>query len=271
MKFNKIEEEVVFLKAISEFIDDMVNYEIVKLLGNDPHSKICFKSATHQKYFNIILLDFLSCSDKKILGVELPYLEALQSICNSPNFNKSSSINSLTHASKKFIDWLEKEVVVEKIWLPSINLETNLSIKRIEFIKICGNISKHNFSRLSGVLYELVKIFKRNRVDLKNEDALLILNEFYEWFHTNIFSYHSSAIAEFLNNIRWGIYEYLLPEFQQAIVFENNGHPRKYHYTYPNEVKNNFAKSCYWDLMNKIRSKPYMNKFQVTRYLKMRY
>ncbi|OGX34304.1 MAG: hypothetical protein A3I43_04455 [Omnitrophica WOR_2 bacterium RIFCSPLOWO2_02_FULL_50_19] len=180
-------------------------------------------------------------------------------------------MNSLTHASKKFIDWLEKEVVVEKIWLPSINLETNLSIKRIEFIKICGNISKHNFSRLSGVLYELVKIFKRNRVDLKNEDALLILNEFYEWFHTNIFSYHSSAIAEFLNNIRWGIYEYLLPEFQQAIVFENNGHPRKYHYTYPNEVKNNFAKSCYWDLMNKIRSKPYMNKFQVTRYLKMRY
>ena len=118
---------------------------------------------------------------------------------------------------------------------------------------------------------ELIDIFKRNEITLKNENALLILDEFYEWFHKDIFTYHSSAIAEFLNNIRWGIYEYLQPEFQQSIVFENDEHLRRYHYTYPNDVNNSFAKSCYWDLMNEVRSEPYMNKFQVTRYLKMRY
>jgi CRISPR/Cas system endoribonuclease Cas6 (RAMP superfamily) len=159
----------------------------------------------------------------------------------------------------------------KKIWLPSIELETNLSIKRIEFIKICGNISKHNFSRLSGVVCELIEIFKRNNINLKDEDALLILGEFYEWFHTSIFNYHSSAIAEFLNNIRWGIHDYLKPEFHQSIVYENNEHPRRYRFTYPNEVKNNFAKACYWDLMNEVRSSPYIEKFQVTRFLKMRY
>jgi hypothetical protein len=271
MKFNNTEKEVIFLKAIKELIDDMVNYEVVKLLGDDPHSEIRFNSMTHQKYFNIILLDFLSCSDKKVLGEQLSYLGVLQAICQSPNFDKNNSINNLTISTKEFVKWLEQEVMVEKIWLPSINLETDLSIKRIEFIKICGNISKHNFSRLSGVVRELIEIFKRNRITLKDEDALLILGEFYEWFHADIFNYHSSAIAEFLNNIRWGIYEYLQHEFQQSIVYEGTDQPQRYHYTYPKEINNNFAKNCYWDLMNEVRSKPYMNKFQVTRYLKMRY
>src|SRR5215218_1142153 len=44
-------------------------------------------------------------------------------------------------------------------------------------------------------------------------DALLALADFYEKFHTDILNYHASTIAEFLNNIRWGIYEYLQPEF----------------------------------------------------------
>jgi hypothetical protein len=36
------------------------------------------------------------------------------------------------------------------------------------------------------------------------------LDDFYERFHKDILNYHSSTIAEFLNNIRWGIYEYWL-------------------------------------------------------------
>lgn len=271
MKFNKIETEVIFLKAIKELIDDMVNYEVIRLLGDDPHSEIRFNSTTHKKYFNIILLDFLSCSDKKVLGTKLSYLDALQTICKSPSFNKNNSIRSLTISTREFTKWLEQKVKVEKIWLPSIDLEIDLSIKRIEFIKICGNISKHNFSRLSGVVYELIKIFKRNKYTLKDEKALLILGEFYEWFHDDIFCYHSSAIAEFLNNLRWGIYEYLHYEYQQSIIYEGTDQPQRYHYTYPKKINNNFAKNCYWDLMNEVSSKPYMNKFQVTRYLKMRY
>ena len=271
MKFSDIETEVIFRKAIKELIDNMVNYEIIMLLGDDPYSEIRFKSTTHQKYFNIILLDFLSCSDKKVLGVQCSYLDYLQIICKSPNFDKNSSIKNLKTSTKVFTEWLEKEVVVDKIWLPSIDLEIDLSIKRIEFIKICGNISKHNFSRLSGVVRELIKIFKKNKITLDDEKALLVLEEFYEWFHNDIFNYHSSAIAEFLNNIRWGIYEYLQYELQQSIVYEDADKLPRVHYNYPENIKNNFAKNCYRNLMSEVRSKPYMNKFQVTRYLKMRY
>jgi hypothetical protein len=270
MKFTDTEKEVIFLKAIKELIDSMVNYEVLNLLGEDPHSEVYFKSMTHQKYFNIILLDFLSCSDKKVLGKQQSYLGAIRDICQSPNFNKNNSIKNLTISTQEFVDWLEQEAQVE-IWLPSIDTQTTLSIKRIEFIKICGNISKHNFSRLSGVANELIEIFKRNGIDIGFEDALSILDEFYDTFHSGILNYHGSTISEFLNNIRWGIYEYLQPEFQQSIVYEGTEHPQRYHYTYPKEINDNFAKNCYWDLMNEVRSKPYMNKFQVTRYLKMRY
>jgi hypothetical protein len=149
MKFTNTEKEVIFLKAINELIDSMVNHEVLDLLGDDLYSETRFRSMTHQKYFNIILLDLLSCSDKKVLGEQQSYLGAMKAICQSPNFNKDNSIKDLTISTQEFVNWLEQEIQAE-IWLPSIDTQTTLSIKRMEFIKICGNISKHNFSRLSG-------------------------------------------------------------------------------------------------------------------------
>ncbi len=271
MKFTDTEREVIIIKAVKELIDEMVNFEIGNVIGNDPYSQFQFSSRPHKKFFNIILVDFLSCSDKKVLGEQSTYLSALQSVCDSPKFEQNNSIENLKNCVSDFRQWLSIEVVVEEIWLPSIELETNLSIKRVEFIKICGNISKHNFSRLSGVVKELQTIFNRNGITLSDDNALVIIEEFYQWFHDDIFSYHSSAIAEFLNNIRWGIYEYLQPEFHRPIVYEPSKDIKRYHYTYPDEIKGDFAKHCYWELMNDIRSKPYMKKFQVTEYLKMRY
>ena len=136
MKFNSTEREIIFLKAVKELIDEMVNFEIGELIGNDPHSQFQFSSMTHRKFFNIILVDFLSCSDKKIIGEQSSYLSALKSICSSPKFEQNNSINNLEKYINEFSEWLEKEVVVEKIWLPSIELETDLSIQRVEFIKI---------------------------------------------------------------------------------------------------------------------------------------
>jgi hypothetical protein len=270
MRFNATEKEVIFLKATTELINNMVNFEVLNVIGNDPDSEIRFNSSTHQQFFNIIMVDFLSKTDNRILGESSSYLMALQSICTSPNFNQNNSVSSLKQATQDFTDWLDTEFLVEKVWLPSINLEIDLNIKRIEFIKICGNISKHNFTRLGAVSNELKTIFQRNSHTLSDEDALLIFGEFYEWFHTNIFSYHSSAIAEFLNNIRWGIYEYLQPEFHGSIVYDKK-ESYMYQFTIPTTISNSFAKTCYWDLMNEVRSKPYVRQFQVTRYLKMRY
>jgi hypothetical protein len=259
---SQIEKEVIFLKAVYELINSMVNYEIMDLAD----ASVVFKSMTHQMYFNVILVDFLSHSDKRIIGEEQTYLEAVTLICKNPNFNENGSANGLTLAIKDFVEWLDQEIQVET-WLPTIDTNVHLAIKRTQFIKICGNISKHNFSRLSVTANELLEILGKNKIKIELEDVLVLLKDFYEKFHFDVLSSHASIICEFLNNVRWGIYEYLKPEFDHSIVYEG-GNPPMYRFTYPKGIINKFAKNCYWDLMNEIRSRPYMPKFQVPDWIK---
>jgi len=269
IKSSGIEQEILILKAAKELIDSMVNFELMSLLGNDPNSNILFKSITHQRLFNIILVDFLSCTDPMGPVKQTSYLGGLREIVNNPYFDENDSVHNLKVATQEFKDWLEQEVEVD-VWLPSIDKETKLDISRFNFLKMTGNISKHNYLRAIGVAEELKEILSKSGITVDINEALLALAEFHERFHTDILNYHSSTIAEFLNNIRWGIYDYLQPEFNKSIVWEG-GHPPKYHYTYPKGIQSEFAKACYWDLMNEVRSKPYMRRFKVTKWLKLRY
>ena len=259
MTFTDTEKEVIFLKAVNELIDTTVNYEMIRLSEGDGGAQAMFKSSTHIKFFNIILVDFLSKSAEKITGASKTYLMALTDICETPYFVQDNSIASLKDAVAKFSKWLESEIEVD-VWLPSIDLGMKLRVLRREFIVICGNISKHNFSRLSRIASDLKNILARNSIVISEEDGLLILDDFYERFHTDIITYHGSHIVEHLNNIRWGVHDYLKPEFERSIVYEQNEPPR-YHYTYPQSVTKEFAKNCYWDLMNEIRAAPYVKRF----------
>jgi hypothetical protein len=266
---SNIEHEVIILKAIKELIDSIVNYEMMSLVGGDPNSSIRFNSSTHQRFFNIVLVDFLSLTDKKAPIKQTSYLNALKDISERPSFNIGDSIKLLREATLRFISWLNQEVEVD-VWLPSIETQTTLNISRFSFLKICGNISKHNFLRSVGVANDLQKTLAANGVSVNMEESLLTLADFYERFHTDLLNYHSSTIAEFLNNIRWGIYEYMQPEFHRSIVLER-GDPPKYRYIYPNEITSQLAKDCYWELMNEVRSAPYMRKFTVAKLMKLRY
>jgi hypothetical protein len=269
IKLNKIEEEVIYLKAIKEIVDSMMNFEVLSLNGSDPDSSIMFKSSTHQSFFNIILVDFLSTTDGRAPVKKTSYLGALRSISESPNFNICNSIEPLKLATKDFGDWLDQKVDVD-IWLPLINNKTTLKISRVNFLKMCGDISKHNFLRSIGVAEELKKALRESDVSIEMDDALLSLCDFYDRFHTDILGYLVSTIVEFLNNISWGIYEYLQPEFQRSKVYDNDN-PLMYRYIYPEGVSTKLAQECYWSLMNDVRSPPYMRKFRVTRWLKLRY
>lgn len=247
----------------------MVNFEVLDLAGNDPDSQISFKSITHQKFFSIILVDFLSKTDERV-GVRKPsFLGAMKSICTSPCFNVNNSIAALSKAVHEFSEWLEQEIEAD-VWLPSISLDTILKLSRLDFLKICGNTSKHSFLRSGHTAKSLQNILKKSGEPIELEDSFLILGDLYEKFHTDIFNYHGSTLAEFLNNIRWGIYEYLQPEFCRSIV-RVSVEPPKYRYTYPEKVKAGIAKECYWELMNEVRKEPYMRRFEVNKWLKMRY
>ncbi len=269
--FSEIEKEVIYLKAVNELIDSIVNCEIMDILGDDPNSEIHFNSSTHRKYFNIILVDFLSNINNEFVEERLSYIDAILSICKKTSFDEKGSINNLKTATQIFKKWLEEEIQVP-IWMPSINLETVLSIKRGESIKICGNISKHNFSRLTRTADDIVRIVKRNDKDINIdfESSLLIFSDFYDRFHNDIFIYLGSIIAKFLNNIRWGIHEYLQPEFARSFVPEG-GNSLWYRYIYPAGIENKFAKECYWDLMNENRMSPYVGKFKIAYWLEKGY
>jgi len=82
---------------------------------------------------------------------------------------------------------------------------------------MCGNIAKHNFLRLNRVASQLQEVLTKQNVVIDIGEALLTLEDLYEKMR-EIFSYHSSTIAESLNDIRWGIYEYLKPEFRAIVT-----------------------------------------------------
>jgi hypothetical protein len=271
MALSKIEQEVVLLTAVKELIDSVVNFEMFSLIGSDPDSQILFKSSVHQRFFNIVLVDFLSPTDKDKRAPikQISYVGALKEIANTPCFNVDNSVDPLGEATRQFAEWLEQKIEVD-VWLPSIGKTTRLHIDRVCFLKMCGNISKHNFLRCVGVAIQLQKALTASGVPVVIEDALVALADFYGRFHSDILNYHSSTIAEFLNNIRWGIYDYLQPEFQRSIVWET-GEPPKYRYAYPSALTAPLAKHCYWGLMNEVRTPPYIRRFEVTKWLKLRY
>lgn len=271
MSLTVIEEEVVILKAIYELINSMVNFEMFSLSGVDPDSQAIIKSSTHQRLFNIFLVDLLSSTDNdKNAPIESKcYLTALNNVIESPSFNINNSIIELRGATKKFSDWLNMQVDV-KIWLPSLYREATLNILRIDFLKICGDISKHNFLRLIRVAKKLMKLFEASGIHVDIKGAIHAIEDFYMRFHDDIFNYHCSTIAEFLNNIRWGIIEYLKPEYKRSYS-KNINDSLSYSYDIPRDIQDELAKTCYWELMNQVRSPPSMRRFITTKYLKYRY
>jgi hypothetical protein len=154
--------------------------------------------------------------------------------------------------------------------MPSIDTQVKVKLARVTFIKMCGDLTKHNFLRAIGVAEDLQAALAEGGVSVSREDTLLAFEDFYARFHDDILNYHGSTIAEFLNEIRWGIHEYLQPEFKRSLVWESKEPPR-YRYTYPPGVSSSFARACYWNLMNDVRREPYFARFKVTKYLKLRY
>ena len=268
-EFSETELEAIGLKALTDCLDAMVNHAVLTLRGEDPNTEIVFESHIHQRYFTALVVDFLAKPDKKMFELEGSYLEVLQTISSRPVLGSPELAEVVSVAVRNLESWLDEEIVVE-IWLPSIDRQAALKIKREEFVWITGNASKHNFTRLSRVAGRLVDIFERNAMELDPHTALLVLDDFYERFHNDILIYHASTLVELLNLIRWSIHEYLLPHFNESYT-ESPEDPPLYTYQVPDSISHKFARTCYWDLMNEVHSTPPLRPFHAPWYLKGRY
>lgn len=266
--FSPSEMEVVVLLAIIDTLNNILNHEVVEIRKSGEYSEVHFKSAIQQKFFNVILTDFLSKLKNKSISNEMTFLELLQNICTQPQFNQNNTISSLQKSTATFHEWINDFIRVETPF-PSLNRSVDLRIKRADFIQMCGNISKHHFAHLTMVARSFSEIMKENGLDVDLNQCLIGLNDFYDHFHNDIFSYLSSYITEMLNEILWGIHDYLSFEYDHSLKIDKE--TDSYSYTIPKHIQSAYVKTCYWDLMNRIRSKPCLQRFKSPVYLKLRY
>ena len=245
--FNKIETELIDLCIAVEALDEMLNHRLLRVapIHGTGESEVHYRSDVHQQLFTILLLDFIYENRKKSC------LDMLaNAACGTRSFEHDGSAVLLETPVTTLQNWLQTNMTVT-LWLPSLSSNAKLTIDRLDFLSISGNQSKHNLWRLTGVSDRLGKIFSTNGYTLTREEIQLALADFREHFDDNYVAYYCTWLAEMLNNVRWGVQDYL--EYELSI--------RRPEEQYPNLVDHRIARQWYIRLMSKTRAKPYLQRF----------
>lgn len=97
----------------------------------------------------------------------------------------------------------------------------------------------------------------------------LALGDFTEHLSEHFFVYYGTWLAQLVNDVRWGIQEYLLPTYRAAYRCTPEVDEGAYRFKFPELIKDGVARSWFWRLMNYVRSEPYIKKFSASEYMKM--
>jgi hypothetical protein len=285
MTVNDIEREAIILNSAWKMIDGMVNWSMFVKNDSAEPIRLIFRDNLCSQLFIIFLGDFLSqigsFKGKPVpLGLkevpsnaclsDLTFLFHLRQVCATP---KLGNATNLSVAIEAFAEWLEGDFVAPSVNLHTIRVVTDLKITRYRYIKMCGDIAKHNPARLETNVRHLSKLLNEAGHSVSEQSAYLAVEDFFEWFYDDIFNHHYSQIAEFLNNIRLEVFDYLQPEFQRSMHLTENASPISPGYSYyvPTDIREPFAYNMYWDVMNRVRSGPLMHRFVVEEFHKKRY
>jgi len=280
MSINKTEAEVCGLLALWQLIDTAFNYEIFEI-ENTQNIAITPKNDTSLKYFNIILNDILSLQNNK--SARQPYDISMPRPSNGNKsnythlfyiFNTTESPalgterGKLYRAALELSSWLDACVTFPNVYFGSIPLECEITVQRIDYIKICGNICKHNFLRLQS---DSNKINNLLAPSIKNGSKITItpIDEWFDYFHSNIISYQSHILCYLLNNIAHGIYEYLKDEYKKS--YESTGNKGEYRFNIPAQIESEYVKELYWRLMNLVRRGPIVGAREIEEIWRKRY
>lgn len=283
---NKIERESIILASAWEMIDGMVNWAMFVKNDRAEPTNLTFQTRQHSLLFIILLGDFLSevrafKGDPVPLGLkaapsnarpsDLTFIFHLRQVCADPKLGENAT--NLGEQIESFADWLEADFVAPRVNLPDIDVVVDLRVARYRYIKMCADIAKHNLARLATNVGHLRKLLEAADREVSEQESYLAVDNFFEWFHDSIFNYHSSQIAEFLNNIRWAIFEYLQPEFQRSWHETERVIPDlpSYSYRIPSGINEAVAKAMYWDVMNRVRKQPRVQRFVVSNSIKKLY
>jgi len=282
---NDTEREAIILNTAWEMIDGMVNWSIFTKTAETELSVLWFPESPNRNLFLILLSDFLSQvrgfgRSPPPLGLKEPpsnaspsdrtFLFHLRSVCAHPILGNDTT--PLSDAVEALASWLEREFVTTGVNLHNLDGPVDMRLSRIDYIRICGDIAKHSVTRLEGNVKRLQTLLQRAGVTIDESQAYLAFPSFFEWFY-GIFVYHATAIAELLNNIRWALFDYVGPEFQRAYHRKPNWTELFpiYGFHVPADIEHPVAHAMYWDLMNRARARPYVQRFIVPDHAKTEY
>lgn len=270
MTYSPIEHEAIGLCIAFEALNDLVNHELIQLVEVEQYPgefETRFSTSSHQQLFLVRLLDFVhEHGGQSLTGVRGSCLEVLKAACSNQFLDSSGAVASLDASVKELSEWLDHRTPF-KLWLPSLDVEADLTVPRIEFVRISGNQSKHNISRLTGISGRISRALKEHGFAVPSEDVPLALEDFRQHLQDDYFVYYGTWLCELLNNLRWGIYDYLSPTFHR-VYKKNPGEELAYEYEYPEGVVNEQPRRWFWQLMNHVRSKPYVERFSAAHYMK---
>jgi hypothetical protein len=268
MDYSAAELEAIGLCVAVEAVNDIANRALLDLpytFEPGEEVEVRYKSREHQDLFLIRLLDFAKeDGDETLTGVTGSCLKVLLTACQTRSFDTNGSIVALEQATTTLDQWLHAERTY-RMWLPTLDLDAQLSVPRIDFLYILGNHAKHNLARLTRISKRIADILKRNGYTVEPEQIPLALDDFREHLQEDYFVYYGTWLAELINNVRWGIQDYLQPTFHRAYT---PGVDHMYSYSYPDSIIHDSPRAWYWRLLNHVRSGPYISRFAGTRYLK---
>lgn len=269
MDLTNTEREAIGLCVCLEAVNEIVNHALldVRKSSRSPgEALVYFKDIVHRSLFIIRFLDFAKeAGDSRLTGVSGSCVDILDTVCANKSLGIDGSVCKLEDAVKELKNWLNRKAPM-RLWLPTLDVNAEIEVSRIEFLKISGNSSKHNISRLTGVSKGIHRILSEHGYDVPIELIPLALEDFQEHLEQNYFIYYATWMAELLNEVRWGIQRYLEPLFATSHKPENDGF--SYRFDYPDGITQEIAKQWFWRLMNHVRSGPYVDLFRTPSSLK---
>lgn len=262
-QFNPPEIEAISLLASTKALDAMVNHLFIDVSHSQYGTEVRFKTEEHASLFNALLTDFLAEKTSSLTERQESRLSALTNIASSPSFSHSSSEAGLLHSCNEFNGWLLSTTTFTNVWFPNVGIETDLILERRFYITMCGNIDKHNDINLSVVARKLREMMENHGHNISEHESYILIGEFYEWFQQVVFYKHATSIIMYLNNIRHGIREYLIPEYKSVArpVYDDFFKATIHRIEIPSSIKSEYGKYCYHDLLNTIKGQPYVAKF----------
>ncbi len=272
-EYTDLDREIIILSAVWDLIDSMVNYKNFEANYSVEAAELMFKTRECSELFLILLADLLSWPQRGAFGIKhqpgsgsaaKTYLGNLVDIAKVRRLKGDTLL--LMESAIAFSVWLDDQITLENVWLPSIERNGPVTVGRMEYLKICGTASKHGFTRLGGIVRQIRSILEANETVVDEGQSYLVIPEFQDWFGAE-FIRCSTKIAFLLNQIRWGIYTYLRAEYKRAMEPYTVGTLQAYRYNVPDEIVEPLIKSVYWELMNKVSKAPYFPRFVVSKYV----